>query len=69
MRDCGEKALPRPERKQPERKQKPEVVKGNKPESMDEVTKMIKELQIRQLEAQKRLDEELALMRDTFRTQ
>jgi len=34
----------RPERKQPERKQKPEVVK--KPESMDEVTKMMKELQI-----------------------
>jgi len=63
----SEKALPRPERKQPERKQKPEVVK--KPESMDEVTKMMKELQIRQLEAQKRMDEELALMRDAYKTQ
>jgi len=59
MRD-GDKALPRPERKQPERKQKPDVVKSNKPESMDEVTKMMKELQIRQLKAQKRMDEELA---------
>jgi len=60
----SEKALPRPERKQ-----KPEVMKSNKPESMDEVTKMMKELQIRQLEAQKRMDEELALMRDAYKTQ
>jgi len=36
---------------------------------MDEVTKMMKELQIRQLEAQKRMDEELALMRDAYKTQ
>jgi len=43
MRDGGENALPRPERKQ---KQKPEVVKSNKPQSMDEVIKMMKELQI-----------------------
>jgi len=64
MRDGGEKALPRPERKQ---KQKPEVVK--KPESIDEVTKMMKELQIQQLEAQKRMDEELALMRNAYRMQ
>jgi len=64
----SEKALPRPERKQPERKQKPEVGKSNKPESIDEVTKMMKELQIRQLEAQKRIDEELALMRDVYKT-
>jgi len=63
----SEKALPRPEWKQPERKQKPEVVK--KPESMDEITKMMKELQIRQLEAQKRMDEELALIRDAYKTQ
>jgi len=62
----SEQALPRPERK---KKQKPEVVKSNKPELMDEVTKMMKELQIRQLEAQKRMDEELALMRDTYKTQ
>jgi len=62
MRD--EKALPRPERKQ---KQKPEVVK--KPKSMDEVTKMMKELQIRQLEAPKRIHEELALTRDEYKTQ
>jgi len=68
MRDGG-KALPRPERKQPERKQKPEVVKSNKPELMDKVTKMMKELQIRQLEAQKRMDEELALMRDAYKMQ
>jgi len=66
MRD-GDKALRRPERKQPKRKQKPEIVK--KRESMDEVTKMMKELQIRQLEAQKRMDEELALMRDAYKTQ
>jgi len=65
----SEKALPRPERKQPERKQKSEVVKSNKPESMDKLTKMMKELQIRQLEAQKRMDEELALMRDIYKTQ
>jgi len=37
----GEKALP-----QPEQKQKLEVVKGNKSESIEEVTKIIKELQI-----------------------
>jgi len=30
---------------------------------------MMKELQIRQLEAQKRMDEELALMRNAYRTQ
>jgi len=63
----SEKALPRPEREQPERKQKPKVVK--KPESMDEVTKLMKELQIRQLEAQKRMDEELALMTDAHKMQ
>jgi len=69
MRDVGEKALPRPEREQPEQKQKPEVVKSNKLGSMDEVTKMMKELQIRQLEAPKRMDEELGLIRDVYKTQ
>jgi len=63
MRD--EKALPLPEQKQ-----KLEAkVKSNKPESMDEVTKIMKELQIRQLEAQKRMDEELALMREAYKMQ
>jgi len=69
IKDSGEKALLQPERKQPERKQKPEVVKSNKPESIDKVTKMIKKLQIRQLEAQKRLVAELALIRDAYKTQ
>ena len=47
----ADKALPRLEWKQPERRPKLELVKSNQPESMDEVTKMMKELQIRQLEA------------------
>jgi len=64
----SDKALPRPERKQPERKEKPEA-KVKKPESIDKVTKMMKELEIQQLEAQKRIEEELALMRDAYKTQ
>jgi len=38
-----------------------------KPKSIDEITKMIKKLQIRQLAAQLRLHEELALMTDAFK--
>ena len=50
-------------------KQKMEPMKNvanKKPEALDEVTKMMKDLQLSQLEAQKKLDEELALLRETY---
>jgi len=52
-----------------ERKQKLETAKSsnkNMPETLDEVTQMMKDLQLSQLEAQRKLDEELAFLRDAF---
>jgi len=52
-------------------KQKMEPVKraaNKKPEVLDEVTKMMKDLQLSQQEAQRKLDEELVLLRETYQT-
>ena len=58
--------------KNKQRKQKMEPasnVMNKKPEVLDEVTKMMKDLHLSQQEAQWKLDEELALLRERYQTQ